>query len=339
MKNMYSFLIGLFCFFITINGFAQVDYNQYLSKLPSFPSNYESLSEKQKSDYLTKVDQVLLEMKQQIDFLKAESMPETMANVQQAKKNAIEKIGTSEEELKALENASDEEQEEWGAKMAEKQVQSQLGISMSELMAMEEMDEDEQEAMAQKMASKMMGNKKNLKKAAEAAQTGMNLVEAQRLRVQLVDQHKSFYENLESALNDLRKQAQSQYDKELEPLYREYKTLDLPDALYQGKPADIARAKVLDGLIAAAKVSYIRKFTPVYLDIINREKSKLPEKLANAEELYKVDKKLYESQLGVNMEIEPLDAAKLQWCYEYAKLYGDVFQFDLRDDYEKGITN
>lgn len=334
-------LVFFMLWFVMIASAQAGQADDFLSQMPKIPDACCGLSSVDKDAYIARVDGLLNKVSEEL-AAKSEAHQEVVENqANQMAEKQLAASGMTMEQAQALSNASKEEQQAFAEKLVAKKLGG-YGLDMETVKQMENMSEAEQEAMAQKIAQQMQqntaANPAAMSQNTAAGDKAMRMAQIQEKLEALQARLKALYMELGNRIQKVESMADTFQKTRIAPILDAYTGLDLPDGAHQGNPEDIKKATELDRKLNAERLAYCKKFTPQYIDILNWDKKMMSERFKIAREMDKGSSEMEELRSGVPVSSSPEDMVCLQEVKEHAALYLKLFQFDMRSDSDKGLT-
>lgn len=327
MKSLMFLVLFVMLNFISLS---QVKPESFISMLPAIPGNACADDMDDKNIFFDKLDSISELIENELANREEESDADSEEFENEAMKNLANKYGLTQEELEQLqndENLSEEEQEE----LINKVMKKKDDVSLKEVKNLDKLDEEGTEAWSealgdQKMAEIQYDSDKNEEQQLELKSS----YELGVLRKHLTDSLQAIESKFAQQFIEIDK------DPEQKKMLANIMMLSEEAKNLMGEMSAEKKAQ-LDDVTARLKTAmdeYCQKYTPKYLEVLERYNSYIKSCLPVCYRLKKIVAQHTSLQTGVEMKYNPgyLGIKKVS---DYSKkLYG-AYKYNLKKTIQK----
>lgn len=321
--NTRTFIIIVILVFASMISFGQVMPEAFLGMLPKIPGSACSRNIDAQTEFLNKIEEV----KELIDNELSSREEEIDSNSDELEKQALKKVakqyGLSENELKKLqdEDLTDEESDA----LVDKALHNSSNLSLGEIKNQNKMSDKGQEAWAEAYGTEKMADIQSATSENEIKQLQTkNLYELTALQKHLLDSIgaiESKFQQQFAAIN---------HDPESKVMLDNIHQWELKAIELMGDGND-AGGTALNEKINAEKARYCNKYTPEYINILERYESYTKSCLSTCYRLELISARQTKLQTGVKIKQQP-GLLGIKKVSDYRGVLQGVFQYNLFKD-------
>jgi len=319
MKNLLSLILFMI---LNVISLSQVKPEAFIGMLPAIPGNACADDMDDKNIFFDKLDSIseLIENELENREEKSGADSEEFENI--TIKNLANKYGLSQKELEQLqndENLSGEEQEE----LINKVMKKKDDVSLKEVKNLDSLDERGMNSWAEAYADqKMAETQYDYEKSQEMQLQNKNSYELSQLRKHITDSLKAIEFKFAQQFDEI------ENDPERKKMLDNIMKLSEEANNLMGE-GNKAKLDVIVEKIKTEMEKYCLKFTPKYLEILNRYESYTKSCLPVCYKLEKIIAQHTQLQTGVEMKYNP-GYLGIKQVSEYSKKLRDAYKYNLK---------
>jgi hypothetical protein len=313
-------IIPLILMFLSITSFGQVMPESFLGMLPKIPGSACSKETETRMEFMNRIEEVKELIEIEISSREEENDSNSDELEKQAMKKYAQQYGLSENELKKLqdEDLSDEESDE----LIDKALQNSSNLSLGEVKNLDKMSDKGQKAWAEAYSTEKMAEVQSAPSDNEIKQLKTkSLYELTVLQKHLLDSIGAIESKFKQQFDEIKR------DPEAKVMLDNISRLKSQLIGLMGEGND-AEGKAVGEKLDTEKAKYCNKYTPKYINILERYESYTKSCLSTCYRLELISARQTELQTGVEMKQQP-GLLGIKKVSDYLGMLGGVYQYNL----------
>ncbi len=310
-----------------LNAYSQKSPEYCLGKMPELPRTACDMRAVDRDEYLDKVSQLSDLLREEIQLRKEAREAFVAENTDKMRQNMASQMGMSKGDMEKLKNGGELSEKEAMA-MAAKMMKTKSGISLAEAKNLGNMSEADKKAWAEGHSAELMA-----KTQANPGQALVDMNKNQKMfdlameQKRLIDKIGASESAIQGQLQEMKTkdiEEKDKLDKLLAPLWEEERKINDGEG---STMADVAYSRAVMLKIYGHQLVYCEKMTPLILDILQRDLSRIKASLPDCYRLQQIADEQMKAQTGVEIKTIAPDLLAMESLTAHINLMKDVFRF------------
>lgn len=324
MKKNKLYILSAIAFSIQFCVQAQTTPEAFLGQLPPIPSNVCNTDKSEVEAFSDKIYNLKQSMNDMADRIHSEADANRENTKEKLRANLAGQSGLSKGEIKKMENEEVSEDQE--NKFTEGFLGKQYGLSTEDVKALQNMSEEEQQQWAKgyinKQGQKAANNPEETSLKEEKNERIFNLAKEQNEIGEKINEKRSIEEKMLKEIELQDTLATRSLNEKIRPL--EIELRNIPDGA-GATPATIRRTHELMKQIYNLKIQYCEKMSPLQINYIDQCLTNLKILMPDYRRYFEAGNELSKIQYGV--ETAPVDLGILSEVEKYANILDTAYKY------------